>query len=495
MGVLHGMGRYHLAIPMNLEELVDKESIARIIDVLVDGMNLDELGFEISGSKRTGRPAYSTPDLLKLYLYGYETGIRSSRKLEREVKRNIELMWLLKGLCPDHKTIAEFRRQNPDALVKAFHYFVGVIDGFGLIGKQLIAVDGTKIKASNNRKRNLNKKKLADKVKHLDEKIHGYLEALKTCDSQEEQKDNREILASLSERKAAYEALQKQLEESGENEISLVDPDARLMGNNRSGVDVSYNVQSAVDAENHIVVDFEITQNPADHGQLSVMAGRVKERFDLETITVLADKGYANGADLTRCKEQDIVTIVSRQDNSHKAPDPAFDSDKFTYDPEQDAFICPAGEVLNHKTKGKDRYRYFNRKACKSCPLREKCTTGTYRTASQSFYDDIFAENDQRLQENMDTYKLRQQIVEHPFGTIKEPMNCRQFSVRTQKKVRGEGAMMFMCYNLKRLVNIMGFDKLMEGLRALLSYLFCRLNNFFVLSRFKRHLRAIGLGF
>jgi len=482
MGVKHGNSRYQPTIPMSLDDQISDDNPVRIIDALVDGMNLSEMGFIITGRKQTGRPAYAASDLLKLYIYGYETGIRSSRMLERETGRNIELMWLLKNLRPDHKTISEFRRINPEALEKAFRYFVGVIDGFGLIGKEIIAVDGTKIKASNSKKQNFSAKKLARRIKGIEEKIKEYLDAIGSDEGDEElQKlDIPAILKELEERKAKYEGIQKELQKSGETEVSLIDPDARLMKQNRGGVDVSHNIQSAVDSKHHIILDYNVTKCSVDHGQLSVMAAKVMETFKLEQITALADKGFYNGADLTKCKENKVTTIVPRQDNSSKAPDERFNTDKFIYDEVKDEYLCPGGKLLTKKAPdiAHDRDRYFNQAACRKCQFKELCTKGKYRTVTRSFYREIYAETDERTQKNLELYKQRQRIVEHPFGTIKRTMNGGYFLLRTERKVRSEVALLFFGYNLKRLISIMGFDALMKGLKAL------SLRNFFILPPF-----------
>jgi len=478
VGNVRGMDRNQLFLAPCLEDSIDADNPVRIIDVLVDVMDLEKLGFGGVVPSVIGRPSYSAMDLLKLYLYGYVQGIRSSRKLENEHYRNIEVIWLLRDLHPDHKTISDFRKNNLKPLQKAFREFVSMLDGWELLGKDLFAIDGSKIKASNNKKRNFSKKKLEDRLKRIDEKIKDYMEALDANDKREEETpvvSVQEVLESLKKRKQEYEGYLKKLEETGENEVSLTDSDARLMGNNRGGVEVCYNVQSGVDAKHNLVVEVNVTNNPSDHGQLSVMSKRIKKRLNIKrSFTVLADKGYYNGPDLKRCKKNKIIAIVARQKAGREAPDKEYNADKFTYDEKKDCYICPAGQVLK-RTGTKESRVYQNKTACSGCPQKAKCTTGTSKRISVSHYQKIFTETDNRLAENMELYRRRQMIVEHPLGTIKHNMNAHYFLLRTIKKVRGEVALLFLAYNLKRALSVLGFEGMMERLKALsvCSFRFC----------------------
>jgi transposase len=309
---------------MTLEDFVAHESMARLIDRFVGITDLDKLGFKNTIPAQTGRPSYDPRTMTKLYLYGYENGIRSSRKLETEAQRNVEVMWLMNGLKPDHKTIAEFRRQNIRPLQKLFHEFVKLCKSWELIGGELIAVDGTKIKASNNKKMNFSRKKLDSRLTHIDEQIREYLAKLEERDRKEEQTTSYapDKLQKLLERKELYEGYMAQLDESGDNEISTVDPDARLMGNNRGGVEMAYNVQSAVDAKNDLIIEYDVSLNPSDHYQLGKMVKKVKRRLKLKRFTVLADKGYYNGEDLLRVKKYKIKALVSRQKPSNPKDQP-----------------------------------------------------------------------------------------------------------------------------------------------------------------------------
>lgn len=474
MGNVKGTDRNQLFLAPSLEEYISADNPVRIIDAFVEAIDLEKLGFTNAKPAAMGRPSYAAQDMLKLYLYGYQHGIRSSRKLEGELGRNNELIWLLKALRPDHKTIAEFRRKNPKPLQKVFREFVAMLDGWDLLGKEVFAVDGSKIKASNNKKQNFSKKKLVDRIKRVDEKISSYLAELEENDTAEEHTppvNVQQTIEGLQKRKQQYEEYLKMLEATGENEISLNDPDARLMGNNRGGVDVSYNVQSAVDEKHHLVVEVNVTNNPSDHGQLSIMGKRLKKRLKIKkAITVLADKGYYNGEDLRRCKKNKLIAIVARQKTGKNAPDPDYNNDKFTYDEKNDSYTCPAGQVLL-RTGLKERKAYENKKACSECPHKTKCTFGVYKRYTVSHDQALFDDTDKRMAANKDLYKKRQMMVEHPLGTIKYTRHSGYFLLRTLKKVRGEVAMLFLGYNLTRALNILGFQGLMERLLAFSSFL------------------------
>lgn len=457
---------------VSLEDSIPEEGTVRVIDRFIEILDFSLLGFQNVVPAETGRPSYPPKALAKLYVYGYENGIRSSRKLERETLRNIEVMWLINELKPDYKTIAEFRKNNLRPLQKLFREFTKLCKDWDLIGGQVVAFDGTKIKASNNKKTNFSRKKLDDRIARLDEKINEYLNQMDKNDlSENESKiEVTKVLKELNERSEKYEQYLKTLDETGENEISEIDPDARLMGNNRSGVDVCYNVQSAVDGKYHIVVAYDVIKSPVDHGQLGRMAKRVQKFLKVRRFFALADKGYYNGQDLKRCKKYKVKTIVSKQKPSDPKEQPVeFHGDKFTYNKESDLFTCPNGkELYPHNKKTAKRRNFFNKTACEGCPHRDSCTGGRtqYRTVTRSQYGDIYDEVDKRTRENMNLYKLRQQIVEHPFGTIKHAMNGGYFLLRTRRKVRVETALLFLGYNLKRAIKVMGFKEIMARLSA-----------------------------
>jgi len=391
-------------------------------------------------------------------------------------------MWLVEGLTPDHKVISEFRRLNLEPLKKLFKVFVRLCREWDLVGGELEATDGTKVKASNNKKNNFSRKKLNDRLKRLDEKIDEYLTRMEEEDNDSNEASVAEGLYELLKRKELYEGYKQQLDKTGEDEISTVDPDARLMGNNRGGVDVAYNVQSTVDSKSHIILEYDVTTNPSDHGQLSSMTEKlIKE--DYRDFTALADKGYYNGEDLSKMNTLGIKAVVSRQRPSNPKDQPAMlHTENFKYDKDADLYTCPTGQILHaHSKKTAKRRSYFNKEACSACPHKDACTRGknNYRCVSRGQYAEVYEEADKVFQENLELYKQRQQLVEHPFGTIKHTMNGGYFLLRTLKKVSCEVALLCLGYNLKRAYNVLGFDTIMAKLDCL-SLSFLRLLGFFV---------------
>ena len=477
------MSGYKTGTPRNqigmysLEDLLGEKALVRVIDRFIEITNLEELGFTKTIPSTTGRPAYSPTALCKLYVYGYENGIRSSRKLERETNRNIEVMWLMDALKPCHKTISDFRKDNLRPLQKLFREFVKLCKSWDLIGGEVIAIDGSKLKASNNKKNNFSRKKIETRLNAIDEKINNYLAELEAQDKQDKSDEsslNPEKVTELQDllsRKERYENYKKQLEQTGENELSTVDPDARLMGNSRGGVEVSYNVQSAADAKHSIVVAYEVSTNPSDQHQLGYMVKKVKRVLKLKRFTALADKGYYNGKDLLRVKKHKVLAIVSRQKPSDSKTLPkAYRSENFQYNESTDTYTCPQGHTLkNQSSKSAIRQKYFNAAACNSCPHQSECITGKakHRTITRGQYSKLYEQTDRIFVKNKELYKRRQEIVEHPFGTIKHTMNGSYFLLRTRRKVRVEVALLFLGYNLKRAVNVLGFDDIMARLDAI----------------------------
>jgi len=445
--------------------------MVRVIDRFVEVTDLEKLGFEKTKPAPTGRPAYAPKALAKLYVYGYENGVRSSRKLERETERNVEAMWLVEGVSPDYKTIAEFRKNNLRPLQKLLREFVKLCKAWDLIGGKLVAVDGSKIKADNNKKMNFSRKKLDARLARLDEQIGQYFSDIEQNDSTEADAEAPAELTRLLERRELYEAYKRQLDESGENELSVVDPDARLMGNNRGGVEMAYNVQSAVDGKHDIAVAFDVSMNPSDQHRLGPMVRKVQRALGIKRFIVLADKGYYNGKDLRQVKRRKVTAIVAKQKPSDsKEIAPEFRSERFSYHAESDTYTCPMGQSLHSRNKKDAKRRNFkNKAACASCPHKDACTSGNaeHRTVTRSQYAAIYEETDKRLAENQALYKRRQQMVEHPFGTIKRTMNGGYFLLRTRRKVRTEVALLLLGYNLKRAVKVLGFDGIMARFDAI----------------------------
>ncbi len=434
MGYIEGQDRNQMILfPETIDEYIREDNPVRVIEEYVEQLDMVELGFEKAVCAATGRPPYDPKDLLKLCLYGYLNRVRSSRRLEDEAGRNLEVIWLMKKLQPDHKTIADFRRDNIKAIRAVFRDFTRLCNEWGLYGRELVAIDSSKFRACNSKRNNYSAKKLERHIKYINEKIDKYLQEIEENDKLEEgiakrptADEIKERINELRERKQKYEKYKKQLKETGVTEISTTDPDARLMCNNNNAVDVSYNVQTTVDSKHKLIADFKVTQNPNDLGELDNMALRAKKLFGVESLEVVADKGYYKAEDLKKCVDNGITPYVTKQVYANGTGDKDFYSDKFKYDKERDVYICPAGKQLcyvrdrKQKEKGIISYEYRNYEACKDCELKGRCTKSKKgrlitRHVDQDFLDTI----DLQTELNMDKYKLRQMIVEHPFGTIK----------------------------------------------------------------------------
>jgi len=477
MGYIEGEDRNQIILfPESIDEYVSDNNSIRIIDEYINQLNLKSLLFKRAVTPSMGRPPYHPKDMLKLYLYGYLNRIRSSRRLEQEAIRNLEVIWLLRKLKPDFKTIADFRKDNKKALKKVFRDFTRLCDEWELFGKELVAIDGSKFRACNSKKNNYSTKKLERHLKYLDEKIENYIQELDHHDMAEaslkkpDAKAIKERIQQLRERKEKYESYQRKLKQSGENEISTTDPDARLMANHNN-VEVSYNVQTTVDAKHKLIADFKITQKPNDLGELDNMAIRTKKLFGNKTFEVLADKGYYQAKDLKKCAENGITVYITKQTYANGTKDQAFYSDQFKYDPEINVYLCPAGKELHYyRARKKDGkiigYEYRNDDACKDCKFKARCTSAKKgrsicRHADQDFLDRI----DSQTKRNIKKYKLRQMIVEHPFGTIKRGWGAYFFLTKRKVSVSAEISLSFLAYNFKRAINILGTEEILRRLR------------------------------
>jgi IS5 family transposase len=374
-----------------------------------------------------------------------DNGIVSSRKLDRECKRNIEVMWLLNGLTPDDKTICNFRRENAEHITRFFNEFCVTLAKAGYIDGKIVGVDGTKIRANNSKRNNYSAKKLDRHIAYIDKKIAEYLNEL----------DKNDKITELEERKAKYNDYKASIERGEVTEVSTTDPDSRLMMQGNNGTDVSYNVQAAVDSKHKLVAGIMVTNEPNDQGQLSKVSKAVKDNLGVETMIVPADKGYYDTNDIKACHDEGITTLVARPRAKEPAEGIEFRKEDFRFDRENDCYHCPAGHVLKpyHKDEN-DMKRYRNISACKNCPSKEFCTKATYRTLGRHINDAHTEQNNKDLAENPDIYNLRQLLCEHPFGTVKRTMGIRQFLTRGLANVAAETALIFLCYNLKRLRNI-----------------------------------------
>lgn len=455
-------------LPICFDELIENDNPVRMINAFVESLNMEKIGFTKSTPKVKGRPGYSPKTMLKLYLYGYFNGIRSSRKLAKESKRNIELFWLLTKLQPDFRTISDFRKENIDCMKSVFGEFSNLCNKLNLIGKEIVAIDGSKFRASNSRKKNYTKGKLAKQIEYYEDNVDKYMELLDEMDEQEEEEEKlniskEELKKKIEEAKARIEEL-KEIKDKveKEGEISLTDPDAKHMQTNNNGTDICHNVQIAVDNKNDLVVAVDVTSSPADQTQLHNMSIKAKEEMGVEEIITLADKGYWNGEELKKCKENGIITVVAApKETGNKG----YRHSDFKYNKEKDYYVCPKGNILSLSSQ-KSEY-YTNTKACRECPNRELCTKSSRgKRVTLNKNDEILKENRERQLNNMELYKTRQMIVEHVFGTVKRALGFTHLLLKGNPKVKGESFMHFLIYNMKRVLNIMEFEELIEAING-----------------------------
>jgi transposase len=469
-----------------LEDQVAADNGVRLIDAFIDKLDLGKMGFKNTVHKSEGRPPYAPQILLKLYLYGYLNKIRSSRKLERECMRNIELQWLLQNLTPNYHTIADFRKQHASALQNLFKLYVHFLSDAGLLGKTTIAVDGSKFKAVNSKKNNYNQKKIDKHQQFIKDKADKYLQELDELDKQEAHTEDftlkkekiAEGLKKLKERSIKYDTLQEQLDNTDDKQISTTDADSRSILIVKSIVEIAYNTQNAVDDKHNLIVHTQAT-NSNDGKALHQAATQAKENLQLkkgETIMLLADKGYHTGAELQQCQSQNMITHVAyKEQPSVKHIATEFLSENFEYDKTTDSYTCPAGATLTslgtwHNKKGEAhetsyRFKTYRTDACKTCTLKHQCTKLPKRIIHRSEYQDAVDINDNNIKQNPQYYKRRQAIVEHPFGTIKRHWGFTHTLMKGLEKVNGEMNLIMFCYNFMRTKNILGFAKMLQAIQ------------------------------
>jgi len=458
------------------ENLVAKNSWARLVDLFVDSLPLKELGFKHVDLREEGRPPYNPGLMLKLYMYGYKHGVRTSRKLEHACKVNVELWWLLEELKPSARAILYFRNENKKAFKQAFRYFVLVCKDWGLIDGDVIAVDSFKIRAQNSLKNNFNQKKIDRHKNYIDKKVEEYEKQLET---EEEDENKHKIEDKISKHKAQkekYEKIEEDLEQSGESQISLTDKDAKSVVLHRNIVNVGYNIQAASDSKYKLFVTND-TGDVNDTQALEAIASECKEILDKETMTVLADKGYNTGKQLQKCKDNNIITYVSPKESS--SPNNGFfNIEVFKYNSKDDTIICPANQVLttngSYYKKNNYRVKHYKTKACKNCNIRNRCTKNKNgRLIERSEYQDVIEENKQRVESNPDYYRQRQQITEHQFGTLKRQWGFTFTLMKGKKNVLSEVNLYFLIYNLTRTMSILGQKELKRRLKTLFLYFSC----------------------
>lgn len=460
--------------PEALDEYIGEDNAVRFIDAYVDGLQMEELGFKQTAPKETGRPPYDPRDLLKLYIYGYLNRVRTSRMLERECGRNVELMWLMRKLGPDFKTIADFRKENRQSFKRVFRQFVLLCKGIGLLGGELVAVDGSKFKAVNSGQKNFSAKKLEKRLGEIDQKVERYLDEMERADQQD--KPAQEITAAelkhkieqLKQRKGKYEELLEKLKRSGEKQISLTDADSRAMALTPKG-EVSYNVQTAVDSKHHLIVAQDVTNEGLDNHQLFSMAQGAKEILGQDEIEVVADMGYYSHEELKQCEEAGIGAYVSKPIISKNTAQGLYGKEKFVYEPKSDCYICPNRERLTFRFQSREskkkQFRYYWTLACLNCPIKAQCTSNKkFRRIKRWEHEAIAERVQQRVLARSTIMKLRKQLVEHPFGTIKFWNDQRHFLMRGLEKVKAEFSLSTLAYNIKRAINVIGIKGLLAAL-------------------------------
>jgi transposase len=475
---IEGVDRSQVTLfPDCLQDWIDDDNPVRVVDAFVDALNLNELGFERASAAETGRPGYHPSVLLKLYIYGYLNRVQSSRRLEREAGRNVEVMWLLGRLVPDHKTIADFRKDNGGAVRKVCSQFVALCREIGLLSSASVAIDGSKFKAVNNRDRNFTKAKMARRMKQIDDSVSRYLHQLDSADRQEPtaaitSRVNRlqEKISKLREEMQRLQGLEKQMMASPDEQISLTDPDARSMATSGRGSGVvGYNVQAAVETDHHLIVAHDVVQTGNDTSQLAPMAEKAKAALGVDELDVVADRGYFSAEQILECAEADVTPTLPKPQTSGNRKKGMFVKPDFRYVADADAYICPAGETLIWRyateEKGLVVSRYWTN-VCGTCPLKDKCTTGPQRRITPWQHEHLLEDVQRRLDDNPNAMRQRRETVEHPFGTIKMRMGATHFLMKQLKNVRTEMALSVLAYNLTRVMNIIGIQPLMAAIRA-----------------------------
>ena len=479
MDHITGQDREQMMV-MSLEQFVHKESFVRIIDAFVDALNLEEYGFLYYQLNKAGRPPFHPSTLLKLYIYGYQNGIRSCRKLEKATQINLEVMWLLKGLRPNFKTIAKFRKDNAKAFREVFRSFVTILKDWNLVDGKHIAIDSFKIRAQNSLKNNHNQRKIDRHLDYIDNKINEYIDML----NDEDDPASRELINQKIEYNASkadqYMSLSKRLDEENVDQISTVDPDAKAVLLHRNIVNVGYNVQAVSDGKNKLLVAMD-TGDVNDTHALGPMIQLAQKNIDIKSMSVLADKGYHTGAQLADSESLGVKTFVSPKANAANRQYNVFPMEQFKYHPGTDTCRCPNNSILRsngqiYQRKGQTKkrtwvpFKHYKTKDCMKCPIKNQCTGSPRgRIIQRSIHQGSIDRNNARVNADPDYYRKRQQIIEHQFGTLKRQWGFTHVLMRGKQNVLGEVSLMFIAYNLRRSVSILGFERLLRRLSSLFS--------------------------
>ena len=473
-GVERGQGTL---FPDRLEDWIGEDNPVRVVDVFVDELDLGGLGFGRVQPLSTGRPSYHPSVLLKLYIYGYLNRVQSSRRLEREAGRNVEVMWLTCRLVPDHKTIADFRKDNGRAIRQVCARFVALCRQLGLFAEACVAIDGSKFKAVNARDRNFTRAKMKRRLEQIEESVGRYLRQLDSADRQEPSLARttrtahlKDKIATLKQEMRRLGKLEARMLAEPDQQISLTDPDARSMATSGRGSGVvGYNVQAAVDTRHHLIVAHDVINVGNDRAQLSAMAKQTKAALESDRLDVVADRGYFDGEEILACHEDGITVTLPKPLTSGAKAKGRFGKQDFVYLAEDDVYRCPAGErLLYHYTnqeRGLSLRRYWTT-ACQACAIKGRCTTAKQRRITRWEHEHVLEAVQRRLDEHPETMRQRRETVEHPFGTIKSWMGSTHFQMKTLKRVRTEMALHVLAYNLKRVMNILGIDPLIAAMSA-----------------------------
>ena len=461
--------------PESLDDYIAEDNEVRVVDAFVNKLKLKQLGFDRAEPSATGRPGYQPATLLKIYVYGYLNRLQSSRRLERESHRNVELIWLTGRLMPDFKTIADFRKDNRQAIRRVCLEFVGVCRELKLYSATLVAIDGSKFKAVNSRDKNFTRKSVKRRINKTQANIDRYLAKLDAVDAEEPEirevttKELKKKIASMEAKMDELKIREAEVAVHPDKQVSLTDPDARSMMKAGGGSTVSYNVQTAVDSKHHLIVAHEVTNATTDRSQLSSIAQQAKTALDTKTLLVIADPGYYKGEEIAACYDADITALVPKTDTTNRKAKGQYTKADFRYDAKRNEYICPAGERLTYRSdsveKGKTLWVY-ERSGCSSCPLQSKCTTSSAKRLKRWEKEQVLDAADALLKMNPDAMRQRKRLVEHPYGTIKHWMGSTHFLMKRLPNVQAEMSLHVLTYNLRRAINILGVPKIMEQLQT-----------------------------
>ena len=475
---VEGMDRGQSTLfPECLQDWIGEDNPVRAIDVFVDELDLAELGFSGIEPEVTGRPSYHPSILLKLYIYGYLNRVQSSRRLECEAGRNVEVMWLVGRLAPDHKTIADFRKDNGRAIRQVCARFVELCRTMGLLTTASVAIDGSKFKAVNNRDKNFTRAKMERRMAQIEESVARYLQQLDSADRQEptealKTKTSRlkEKIEKLKEQMRRLEILKVNMLAAPDQQISLTDPDARSMATSGRGSGVvGYNVQVAVETTHHLIIAHEVINEGSDRSQLSPMAKQAKTTLGVEKLDAVADRGYFNSEEILECENVGITVTLPKPMTSNSKAEGRFGKQDFRYVANEDIYICPADERLSHHSTTEENglvLRRYWTNACQSCAIKNACTTAKERRVTRWEHEHVLEAVQRRLDEHPEKMRQRRETAEHPFGTIKARMGATHFLMKTLPRVATEMALHVLAYNLTRVINILGVQPLMTAMRA-----------------------------